>query len=143
MILENDCSIERLALSFIDCTLPKTEWTHAAHFAATIWILRKRPKFAEPESMRTLIVRYNEATGTANTDTSGYHHTVTLASIRAAASHLEGHSSDTPLQAVLKSLVTSPFGRPDWLLSYWRSDTLFSVTARRMWAEPDIKALPF
>jgi hypothetical protein len=80
---------------------------------------------------------YNEATGTPNTDTSGYHHTITLASMRAAAACLHEHGPDASLHAVHRSLMASPLGHPDWLLRYWHSDTLFSVTARREWVEPD------
>ena len=143
MALSDDTSIERLAHRVIDRTLPKGEWTHEGHFAAALWLSRHRPTLTTPGEIRELITRYNEATNTANTDTGGYHHTITLASLRAAASHLRGQAPDAPLYAVLVSLMGSPFGDPDWLLAYWRSDTLFSVTARREWVESDIVALPF
>ena len=142
MTLSDDSAIERLALRIIDRSLPKKEWTHAGHFAAALWLLRNRPELAKPDEMRRLIVRYNEATNTANTDTGGYHHTITLASIRAAADHLRGYGPDASLHAVLQSLLASSLGHPDWLLSYWRHDTLFSVAARRAWVEPDLLALP-
>lgn len=38
-----DAAIEHIALGVIDRTLPKTDWTHAAHFAAAVWLLRYRP----------------------------------------------------------------------------------------------------
>ena len=92
MTLSDDRSIEALALRVIDRSLPKAEWTHAGHFAAALWLLRNRPELTRPDEMRTLISRYNEATGTANIDTGGYHHTITLASIHAAA-HARGFGS--------------------------------------------------
>jgi hypothetical protein len=143
MIFSDDAMIERLALRMMDCTLPKSEWTHAGHFAAALWILRHRPMRATPEDFRQLITRYNEATHTANTDSSGYHHTITIASIRASAHHLASHAPDTPIHVVLRHLMASAQGDPGWLLSYWRRDTLFSVAARRDWVEPDLAALPF
>lgn len=143
MALADDGAIERLALRFIDRSLPKQEWTHAGHFAAALWLLRHRPALAAPDEIRTLIMGYNAATGTPNTDSGGYHHTVTLASLRAAASHLSNHMPDAPLHDVLRSLMASPFGRPDWLLSYWQRNTLFSVAARRAWVSPDAAPLPF
>ncbi|WP_116089627.1 hypothetical protein [Sphingomonas crusticola] len=138
-----DDTIEGLALAMIDRTLPKTEWTHAGHFAAALWLLRKRPELTAPGEIRKLIMAYNEATETANTDTSGYHHTITLASLRAAGSHARGHAADAPLHAVLRSLMASPLGNRDWPLAYWRRDTLFSPAARHEWVEPDLAALPF
>lgn len=143
MSLSDDASIERLALSVIDRTLPKSEWTHAGHFAAALWLLRNRPDLAAPEEIRVLITRYNEATSTPNTDAGGYHHTITLASIRAASDHLRRLDPDAPLHEALRSLMASPLGDPDWLLSYWRRDTLFGVAARRAWVEPDLAPMPF
>ena len=29
--------IERLVAAFIDCTLPKVEWTHEAHLRVGLW----------------------------------------------------------------------------------------------------------
>jgi hypothetical protein len=143
MTLSNDESIERLALRLIDRSLPKSEWTHAGHFAAALWLLRNRRDLTTPDEIRNLITRYNEATSTANTDAGGYHHTITLASLRAADNHLRDHAPDAPLHAALSSLMSSPLGHPDWLLAYWRRDTLFSVAARRGWVEPDLAAPPF
>ncbi len=143
MTLSDDIAIERLAMRVIDRSLPKSEWTHAGHFAAALWLLRDRPDLTAPDEIRRLISRYNEATNTPNTDSGGYHHTITLASIRAASDHLVRYAADAPLHVALKHLMASPLGDPDWLLAYWRRDTLFSVAARRGWVEPDLAVLPF
>ena len=143
MALSSDSDIERLALAMIACTLPKAEWTHAGHFAAALWLLRNRAQLAKPDAMRGLIMRYNEATGTPNTDAGGYHHSITVASLRAAAWHLAKQRPDAPLHLVLAALMASPQGRSDWLLAHWRRETLFSVAARRDWVALDLAALPF
>ena len=143
MSLITDSDIERLALAMIDCSLPKAEWTHEGHFSAALWLLRHRLDLATPEEMRRLIMRYNEATNTANTDSGGYHHSITIASLRAAAHHLAAHTPDAPLHTVLATLMASPQGRSDWLLVHWRRETLFSVAARRDWVAPDLVPLPF
>jgi hypothetical protein len=143
MSLTTDLEIERLALAMIDCTLPKAAWTHEGHFAAALWLLRHRPDLATPEAMRGLIMRYNEATNTPNTDSGGYHHSITIASLRAAAWHLAEHAPDAPLHDVLAGLMASPHGRSDWLLAHWRRGTLFSVAARRDWVSPDLAPLMF
>lgn len=127
----------------IDCSLPKAEWTHEGHFAAALWLLRYGPDLATPGAMRGLIMRYNEATNTPNTDSGGYHHSITVASLRAAAHHLAEHAPDEPLHEVLAALMASPHGRSDWLLAHWRRETLFSVAARRDWVAPDLAPLPF
>jgi hypothetical protein len=143
MLLNDDADIARLARAMIDCTLPKADWTHEGHFAAALWLLRHRAQLAMPDAMRGLIMRYNEATDTPNTDTGGYHHSITVASLQAAAHHLAEHAPDAPLHAVLAAVMGSAQGRSDWLLVHWRRETLFSVAARRNWVPPDLAALPF
>jgi hypothetical protein len=143
MTLKDDAAIDRLARAMLDCNLPKVEWTHEGHFAAALWLLRHRVSLAAPEAMRGLIMRYNEATDTPNTDSAGYHHSITVASLRAAAHHLAKHAPETPLHEVLAALMASPYGRSDWLLAHWRRETLFSVAARRDWVPPDLVPLPF
>lgn len=137
----SDDEIERIALGVIDRTLPKPEWTHAAHFAAAVWVLR-RPDMDAEADMPKLIRAYNLATGVANTDTSGYHETITLASLRAARAWLE-ERPEMPLHAALSELIASRYGRSEWLLEYWSKPVLFSVMARRAWIDPDLKPLPF
>jgi hypothetical protein len=141
MHFTTDAEIERIALGVIDRTLPKPEWTHAAHFAAALWVLRRPGMNAERE-MPELIRAYNLATGVANTDSSGYHETITLASLRAARDWLE-KTPEKPLHEVLSELLASRYGRSDWLLEYWSKPVLFSVMARRAWIDPDLEALPF
>ena len=141
-IYPGDAAVVRIAHGVVDRTLPKAEWTHAAHFAACLWLLRDRSLAAVVADMPGLIRAYNEATDTPNTDTGGYHHTITLASIGAAHALLRRYLTDHPLHEVVDDLMISPLGRPDWLLDYGSRGRLFSVAARRGWVEPDLKAFP-
>ena len=137
----DDDVVDHLGRAFLDRTLPCEAWTHAAHFAAALWLLRTRPQLDLEAEMPALIGGYNEACGRANTKTAGYHHTITLASIRAARCVLAEHPSDHPLHAVLDALMASELGRSDWLLAYWSRERLFSPEARRAWVEPDLGPL--
>ncbi len=143
MTLPDDAGIERLALRLVDRSLPKQEWTHAGHFAAALWLCRHRRDLTAPDGIRTLITRHNEATNTPNTDTGGYHYTITLASMGAAADRLAGCTPGTPLHAVLASLMASRLGHPGWLLAHWSREKLFGVAARREWVAPDLEPLSF
>ena len=143
MIFLDEAGIERIASGLIDRTLPKSEWSHAGHFAVALWLCRHRRDLTEADAVRTVISRYNEATNTANTDTGGYHHTITLASMRGAADFLAGHADSVPIHIVHSALMASRFGDPNWLLGYWSRELLFGVPARRGWIEPDIAPLPF
>jgi hypothetical protein len=138
----SDEEIATIGLGLLERTLPKTAWTHAAHFAATLWLLRCRPDVEISREMPGFIRGYNEATGGANTETSGYHETITQASIRAARAFLV-EAPPRPLFVTCNALMRSRLGSPEWLLEYWTRSRLFSVEARREWLEPDIKRLPF
>jgi hypothetical protein len=137
----SDSEIDRIGRGLLDRSLPKPEWTHAAHFAAAFWLLR-RPDMRAVRVMPGLIRAYNEATGVSNTDTSGYHETITLGSLRAARVWLAART-DRALHEALNELLASEYGRSDWLLAYWSKPLLFSVAARRTWVEPDLRPLPF
>jgi len=143
MAFSSDREIERIGIGLLERSLPKPEWTHAAHFAAALWLLRHKPDVLEHDGIGSIIRAYNAATGTANTDSSGYHETITAASMRAAAAFLASHGGRTPLHIVANDLLASPFGHSNWLLAYWSGAALFSLTARRGWLEPDVAPLPF
>ncbi len=137
----SDSELKRIGDGLVGRTLPRSEWTHAAHFAAAFWLMSKSncDPFVE---MPTLIRAYNEATGTANTDTGGYHATITIASLRVTRGWLNAHRH-CELHVALNTLLASEYGRSEWLLKYWSKAVLFSVAARRRWVEPDLRALPF
>jgi hypothetical protein len=137
----SEIEVEHIARGLIDRSLPKSSWTHAAHFAAALWLLRGCGALAM-QSMPPLIRAYNEATGVPNTDTSGYHETITLASLRAARAWLADRP-EVALHVVLDEMLKTPFGRSDWLFNYWSRPVLFSVAARQAWVEPDLRPLPF
>ena len=130
----------------LDRKLPKAAWTHAAHFAATLWILRCRPDVVAERDLPAIIRAYNVATGGENTSTAGYHETITQASIRGARAYLDvsgAASGPGSLYEVCNALLASPLGQPDWLLKYWTRERLFSAEARRSWCDPDLEKLPF
>jgi hypothetical protein len=136
----SDDEIAAIANGLAGCTLPKAAWTHAAHFASALWLFHSGVEcFRE---MPRMIRAYNEATGVANTDTSGYHETITMASLRAARTFL-AERPESPLFETCNALLASPLGRSSWLLAYWSRPRLFSVEARRAWLDPDLAAFPY
>ena len=139
----SDSAIAALAHGFLGLDLPKAEWTHAAHFATTLWLMRHAPARDLPRDMPGLIRAYNESVGGVNSDTAGYHETITQASIRAARAFLAGRTRSEPLHETLDALMTGPLGRSGWPLDHWSRERLFSVEARRRWIEPDLEPLPF
>ena len=78
-----------------------------------------------------------EAFGKANTDSGGYHETLTRLFLRGIAAHISDHDGK-PLPDSLALLLQPPFARKDWPLSFYSRERLFSVAARREWIEPDM-----
>jgi hypothetical protein len=138
----DDDHIDRLARGVIALAWPKPQWTHAAHFALALWMLRRRPSGEVAAALPDIIRAYNRATGVENTDHAGYHQTITLASIAAAAAFLAAQGAVRPLHEILDDLMATELGASDWPLAYWTRPALFSVEARRRWVEPDIKPFP-
>ncbi|WP_150291220.1 hypothetical protein [Sphingobium estronivorans] len=137
-----DEEIERIATGFCARTLAREDWTHKAHFATALWLMLRRPDLAPERDMPGMIAAYNESVGGVNSDTAGYHETITQASLRAARAVLAGLPGDVRPQAALAALMDSPLGGKDWPFAYWSRERLMSVEARRGWVEPDLKPLP-
>lgn len=133
----DDIEIDEIVRGFLTASLPREDWTHAAHFAVTLWLLRHRPERTRLANMCGLIRAYNDATGTANTPSSGYHETITIASLQAAKLFLDICPPDMPLCQILNALMAGPPGKSDWLLAFWNRETLFSPEARAHWVAPD------
>ena len=110
-----NAEIEHIGRGLLDCSLPKIEWTHAAHFAAAFWLLRCSEADAARDMPR-LIRAYNVATGVPNSYSSGYHETITLGSLRAARAWLLARPGAAAHEALME-LLRSEYGRSDWLLS--------------------------
>jgi len=142
MTFSSDKEIERIAKGVIDLSLPKPEWTHEAHFAAAVWVLG-HPDMDAFSEMPGLIKAYNTATGVPNSETDGYHETITLASLRAAKHIMQTAPLDRPRFEAVNAIMQSDFGKPDWLLAYWSKEVLFSAKARKEWIAPDLAPLPF
>ena len=138
----SDEQIAEIAGRFLDRTLPRSRWTHSAHFATTLWLLSTRSHAEVARDLPGLIRAYNQATGLPNTDLKGYHETITQASLHAAVWFL-AHNPPGPLFATCNALMRSPFGQPEWLLEYWSRALLFTADARREWVEPDLATFPY
>ena len=135
-----DAEIAALTEGLLDRGLPKDQWTHAAHLTATLRLVRLRDANLERD-LPWVIRAYNVAVGGQNTDTAGYHETITqayLAAIRAFEAALPPGTSDAEAVALL---LATPLGDKNWPLTHWSRERLFSVEARRWWVDPDLKPL--
>lgn len=138
----NDQALATITEGLIACTWPAKDWTHDCHWAAAFWLIGTRGLSRTQSEMPQLIRRYNEAVGGKNTDSEGYHETITHASILAAA-HALNSRDNAPIYLQCNALVAGSMGTASWIETYWSRDVLFSVKARREWVAPDRAPLPF
>ena len=126
---------------FEGCTLPKQEWTHAAHLLTGACYVHALGRDAALAKMRECVRRYNESVGGKNTETSGYHESITVLWIRLLDGLLQ---QNAPIdRASFAALAVGQFGhRRDIFREYYDFDLVGSTKARLGWVEPTLKALP-
>lgn len=136
-----EAEIIRIGEGLLDRTLPFAHWTHAAHCIASLYLMIRRPDIDVAKSLPGIIWRYNEATGTANTDLDGYHETITRFYLLAIGTYLARMPGEHSLPEIVAAFLASGFAQRDLPLRYWSKDRLMSIEARRVWVEPDRHAL--
>lgn len=138
----DDAAIARIGEGLLDRTLPRTEWTHEAHLAATVWLLRMHPTLDLDRKIAGIIRRYNVAAGGVNDDRQGYHDTITRTYLVGVRAFMAQRSPDEAVVEAVNALLAAPVGRRDWPLRFYSRDRLFSVAARRGFVAPDLAPLP-
>lgn len=141
-LFADDDAITRIGDSLLARTLPRDDWTHEAHLAATAYLLSRRPDIDLDKELPGIIRRYNESVGGVNDDTQGYHDTITRVFLHGVRLFLIGAGPDAPLHELVNELLLSPIGRRDWPLRFYSAERLFSVEARRQFLPPDLATLP-
>ena len=141
-LFADDAAIRSVGERFLVRSLPKAEWTHEAHLATTLWLIVERPEIAPERDLPGLICRYNESVGGVNSDSEGYHETITQVYIAAIREHLAERPAGEALADSVNALLASERGRRDWPLRSYSRERLFSVAARRGYVAPDLTPAP-
>lgn len=133
--------LDDFAARFVACRIPKGEWTHLAHLAIGMWHVHKYGTDEALTRLRNGIRRLNDSHGTLNTETSGYHETVTRAYVQLLAQYLDTCPLAMPLAERVSLLIASPLADKAALLEFYSRERLMSPQARANWVEPDIMPL--
>jgi len=136
-----DAELDSLVRRFADCTLPKPEWTHAAHLAVGLWHVSRHGGDGALARLRAAISQLNESHGTVNSPTGGYHETITRAYVHLLAAFVAERSDKTAAELVT-AMLESPLADRKALLRFYSHERLDSVEARLGWVEPDLARLP-
>lgn len=139
---------EQLVHDFQSGKLPASEFSHEAHLVTGLHMLAHHGDESLP-LLRQMLMDFLAANGVPNTDTSGYHETMTrfwlwvLQTAFAPKGQAEGENGQVPWnQEVLDELVASEIltERNLWLRHYSK-ERMMSVEARRGFVEPDLEPL--
>jgi hypothetical protein len=141
-LFSSDADVAHVGEGLLARTLPREEWTHEAHLAATTYLLLRHPEIDLDGELPDIIRRYNESVGGVNDDTQGYHDTITRTFLHGIRLFLSEADLHAPLHELVNELLLSPMGRREWPLRFYSREHLLSVAARRVFVPPDIAALP-
>jgi hypothetical protein len=132
---------DRIVREFIARTLPKSAWTHQAHLRVGLWHALRYSDVEALELLRGRISAYNEATGVANSEQSGYHETITRFYVHVIRVFVGSANPNSPIDELAHSLI-GQWGDKNLPLRHYSPQRLFSAEARRAWIEPDLAPLP-
>ena len=139
MIYKTDEEVNLLIKRFEERALPKTEWTHAAHLTVGLYYCFHHPFGVAKNLMSDGIYWLNDSHGTPNTETSGYHETLTVFWLRTVKEFLESCGNDESLAQIANALVAE-VNDTKLPLNFYSRERLFSVEARLSYVEPNLKA---
>jgi hypothetical protein len=125
---------EQIAAGLLDASLPQCEWTHRGHITAAHVLISQHGPKETLALCRARIPRLNDAHGVANSDTGGYHDTLTVFYVGAVA--------DAVARGLTLDETVAELDR-DAALQWWSEPVLMSAEARRGYVPPDVAAPPF
>ncbi len=132
--------IQSLIERFEARTLPKSEWTHTAHLVVAIWYSTHFDALEALRLVRQNIMAYNQSIGTPNSDSEGYHETISRFWLSTARAFLNSQSFDS-LAHSCNEFIHSTYSDRGYPLQFYSRELLFSVQARQRWVVPDIQEL--
>ena len=141
MSYKNLAEIDVLISRFSDKSLPVEEWTHVAHLTVGLWFVCEYGQAETAQKMPNCIYMYNNSVGTKNTDTSGYHETITQFWIWLLDAYWQRVRNKMTFLEACNHLFTSPFSERTAFLKFYSEDLIFSVKARKEYVSPDIQPL--
>ena len=137
MLPSTEGEINEFLAAFESGTLPKARWTHAAHLLTGACYVYRLGEAAAIDKMRLCVSHYNEAVGGKNTETSGYHETITIAWIKVLAKLLR--ESEPIERGAFAALAVERFaGDKSFLNRYYDFNLVASTQARRSWVPPTL-----
>jgi hypothetical protein len=121
--------------AFAAGTLPRAEWSHAAHLAAATALIHGGGTVA---TVRERILRYNESQGIVSTPDYGYHETVTCFWVERIGELIGGLGRNASAYDAARAVVAAFAHRGRLFDSYYSYNLFESREARAAYLPPDI-----
>lgn len=139
-LYQSDQEIEELVQSFLQKTLDKSLWTHAAHLSTAIWHLKQYDIHEATCRMKSGIISYNLAVGGENTGTGGYHETMTLFWMDILHIFVNDNAR-LSLKDTCNKLLNSALGNKNLPFNFYTKEIILSALARARAVVPDLLEL--
>ena len=130
--LDTDATMAEFVSRWERGVLPAAQWTHAAHVAVAAFYASSRDPEATYRAMREGIIHFNECTGVANTEASGYHETLTRFWSATICDFISAGGFPSRIEAVRAAVAAFGDDRKRHL-RYYDFDVLADPRARREW----------
>jgi hypothetical protein len=134
---ESWAEITALVAEFESGELPAARWTHREHLTVAFWYVSRLGETQAIERMRAGILHLNGCHGTPNTDTRGYHETITRFWLEIVRKFVEQPGSPRPPLETANQLIQKYAERRRLWREYYSFDLMKSVESRRNWIPPD------
>lgn len=136
MTWETAEEIEFFVNLFETWRLPAKDWTHPAHLVTATYYLHKYGYDAGLARVRKNIKAFNVANGGKNTDTEGYHETITVFYMKQINELVEDLQETTDLKMKVTAVLTSSLMDTKYVYNFYEKDALLSKKARLAYIEP-------
>ena len=134
----SDSDVDRVVQRFLDTSLPRDEWTHAAHLAVGLHLVRRLGFAGAVGAMRDAILAYLARHGAQG---AGYSASITQFYLHLIAAWDREHPAGESVAEDVTRLVEA-LGHRHLPALYYSPGRLSSPEAAVAWVEPDLRALP-
>jgi len=134
--------LESFIAEFENGTWPHCRWDHQAHITMAAYYLCSMPIAKAVARIKCGIREYNARQGTKNSDSAGYHETLTAFWIAILIPLCLQEDFQDTLCAKVRTIASMMANDRDLWRCYYSTNILKDTAARRSWRDPDIKHLP-
>lgn len=135
-VIDTQSDLHLFVQAFEVGSLSKAAWMHAAHVVVGANYVALHGESLALETMRQRVRAYNEAVGTVNSATSGYHETLTRFWI-AVLARLHGEEKAASHLTFVQRAVSLYGDRRDLHRQFYHFDVVKHSEARQAWVAPD------